>query len=97
VKIGNAIWPERRVAALNTRYYGNITDWVMLYHVKFEEAGKIEFGTHGRLFGYRPGRKEIFRCSYELARMALAEASAGYAGTDESERKWAAISYSFQN
>src|SRR3954470_9993260 len=48
VKIGNAIWPERRVGALNTRYYGGITDWVMLYHAKYEEAGKIEFAAHGR-------------------------------------------------
>jgi hypothetical protein len=97
VKVGNAIWPERRVAALNTRYYGDITDWVMLYHIKFEEAGKIEFGAHGRLFAYRRGVKEIFRCNYELTRMALVEASAGYTGTDEWERKWAAISYSFED
>jgi hypothetical protein len=75
VKIGNAIWPERRVAALNTRYYGGITDWVILYHAKFEEAGKIEFAAHGRLFGCRQGSREIFRCNYEIARKALMEAT----------------------
>jgi T5orf172 domain len=95
VKIGNAILPERRVAALNTRYYGGITDWVMLYHAKYEEAGKIEFAAHGRLFGYREV-KEIFRCNYETARKALMEATQGYLGEDEWERKWAAISYSFE-
>jgi hypothetical protein len=95
VKIGNAIWPERRVAALNTRYYGGITDWVMLYHAKYEEAGKIEFVAHGRLFGYRRGVKEIFRCNYETAREALMEATQGYLGEDEWERKWVAISYNF--
>jgi T5orf172 domain len=97
VKVGNAIWPERRVGALNTRYYGGITDWVMLYHIKFESAGKIEFETHGRLYGYRCGVTEIFRCNYELARKALAEASAAYTGTDEWERRWAVISYSFED
>jgi T5orf172 domain len=95
LKVGNAIWPERRVAALNTRHYGGISDWVMLYHIKFEEAGKIEFGTHGRLYGCRRGVKEIFRCDYELARKALAQASVGYTGTNEWERRWAVISYSF--
>ena len=40
VKVGSAIWPERRVGALNTRYCGGISDWVMLYDVKFESAGQ---------------------------------------------------------
>ncbi|WP_038932204.1 GIY-YIG nuclease family protein [Bradyrhizobium japonicum] len=97
VKIGNAIWPERRVTALNTRDYGGITDWVMLYHAKFEEAGKIEFAAHGRLFVYRRGVKEIFRCNYETAHNALMEATQGYLGEDEWERKWAATSYSFED
>jgi hypothetical protein len=96
VKIGNAILPERRVAALNSRYYGGITDWVRLYHAKYEEAGKIEFAAHGRLFGYRRGVKEIFRCNYGTARKALMEATHGYLGEDEWERKWASISYSFE-
>ena len=96
VKIGNAIWPERRVAALNTRNYGGITDWVMLYHAKYEEGGKIEFAAHGLLFGYRRGVKEIFRCNYETAREALMQATQGYLGEDEWERKWAAVSYSFE-
>lgn len=97
MKIGNAICPERRVAALNTRYYGSITDWVILYRAKYEEAGKIEFAAHGRLFGYRRGCKEIFRCDYETARKALMEATQGYLGEDEWERKWAAVSYSFES
>lgn len=97
VKVGNAIWPERRVGALNSRRYGGITDWVMLYRVKFEQAGKIEFGAHGRLFGYRRGVKEIFQCNYELARKALNEAAVGYTGKDEWERRWATISYSFED
>jgi hypothetical protein len=46
-KVGNAIWPERRVGALNSRRYGGITDWVMLYRVKFEQAGKIELVRTG--------------------------------------------------
>jgi hypothetical protein len=96
VKIGNAIWPERRVAALSTRYYGGITDWVMLYHARYDDAGKIEFDTHGRLFGYRRGTKEVFRCNYETARKALMEATQGYLGEDQWERKWAAISYAFE-
>ena len=97
VKVGNAIWPERRIGALNTRHYGGITDWVMLYRIKFESAGKIEFETHGRLYGYRCGVTEIFGCNYELARKALAEASGAYTGTDEWERRWAVISYSFED
>ncbi len=97
VKVGNAIWPERRVSALNSRRYGGITDWVILYHIKFEEAGKIEFGAHGRLYGYRRGIKEIFRCNYELARKALTEASASYIGSDEWERRRAAITYGFED
>jgi hypothetical protein len=70
---------------------------VILYHAKYEEAGKIEFAAHGRLFGYRRGMKEIFRCNYETARKALLEATQGYLGEDEWERKWAAISYSFED
>jgi len=97
VKVGNAIWPERGVGALNTRYYGGITDWVIPNHINFESAGKIEFEIHGGLYGYRCGVTEIFRCNYELARKALAEASAAYTGTDEWERRWAAISYSFED
>ena len=46
VKVGNAILPERRVGALNSRRYGGITDWVLLFHAKFDEAGKIEFAAH---------------------------------------------------
>lgn len=95
VKVGSALWPERRGGALNSRYYGGITDWVILYYTKFEAAGKIEFQTHGRLYGYRCAGKEIFRCNYELARTALTEVSAGCAGTDEWERRGALISYSF--
>lgn len=74
VKVGNAIWPERRVSAINSRRYGGIRDWVMLYHIKFANAGKVEFGAHGRLNSYRRGRREIFGCSYALARKALTEA-----------------------
>jgi len=95
VKVGNAIWPERRVSALNSRRYGGIQDWVMLYRNKFAYAGKVEFAAHGRLFGYRCGRSEIFRCSYALAKKALAEAAVGYNGTDEWERRFAALRYSF--
>ena len=95
VKVGNAIWPERRVGALNSRRYGGITDWVMLYHAKFEEAGKIEFAAHGRLYGYRRGVKEIFRCNYALARKALLEAAEGYLGEDEWESRYALLRYTF--
>lgn len=63
MKIGNAILPERRVRALNSRRYGDITDWILLYYARFEEAGKIEFVAHGRLYSYRCGVKEIFRCN----------------------------------
>ncbi|MHC2275355.1 hypothetical protein ACVME8_001966 [Bradyrhizobium diazoefficiens] len=97
MKIGNAILPERRVAALNTRFYGGITDWVMLYRAKYEEAGKIEFAAHGRLFGYRRGTKEIFRCNYETARNALMDAAQGYLGEDEWKHRWATVSYSFED
>ncbi|MEH2515162.1 ferredoxin-like protein FixX [Bradyrhizobium sp. AZCC 1610] len=97
VKVGNALWPERRVSALNSRCYGSIRDWVMLYHIKFVDAGKVEFGAHRRLFGYRRGRQEIFRCNYELARKALTEAATGYAGQDEWEHRYAAIRYGFDH
>lgn len=97
VKVGNAIWPERRVDALNSRRYGGITDWVLLYHAKYDAAGKIEFVAHGRLFGYRWDMKEIFRCSYEMARKAVMDATQGYLGEDEWERRMAAIFYSFED
>ncbi|MCK1485915.1 GIY-YIG nuclease family protein [Bradyrhizobium sp. 193] len=97
VKVGSAIWPERRLSALNSRYYGGILDWTLLYQVRFEAAGKIEFETHGRLFGYRIGIKEIFRCNYKLARKAIAESSSGQCGTDEWERRLAATSYRFDD
>lgn len=97
MKIGNAILPERRVAALNTRFYGGITDWVMLYRAKYEEAGKIEFAAHGRLFGHRRGTKEIFRCNYETARNALMDAAQGYLGEDEWKHRCATVSYSFED
>ena len=95
VKVGNAIWPERRVGALNSRRYGGITDWVLLYHAKFDEAGKIEFAAHRRLNGYRRGVKEIFRCNYALARNALVEAAEGYLGDNEWENRYALLRYAF--
>jgi hypothetical protein len=95
LKVGNAIWPERRVGALNSRCYGGITDWVLLYHTRFDEAGKIEFTTHGLLYGYRRGVKEIFRCNYALARKALVEAAKGYLGEDEWESRYALLRYTF--
>jgi hypothetical protein len=97
VKVGNAIWPERRVGALNSRQYGGVTDWVMLYHAKFDEAGTIEFATHGRLYGYRRGAKEIFRCNYALARKAIVEAAEGYLGEDEWESRYALLRYTFSD
>ncbi len=69
----------------------------MLYYARYEEAGKIESAAHGRLFGYRRGAKEIFSCNYETTRKALMEAAQGYLGEDEWERKWAAVSYSFES
>jgi T5orf172 domain len=95
VKIGNAMWPERRLSALNSRRYGAITDWALLYHAKFDEAGKIELAAHGRLYGYRRGMKEIFRCNYALARKALVEAAEGYLGEDEWESRYALWQYTF--
>ena len=95
VKVGNAIWPERRVGALNSRRYSGITDWVLLYHAKFDEAGKIEFAALRRLDGFRRGVKEIFRCNYALARNALVEAAEGYLGEDEWESRYALLRYTF--
>jgi hypothetical protein len=95
VKVGNAIWPWRRVGALNTRRYGGITDWVMLFRSKFEGAGKIEFAAHGLLNRYRRGVKEIFRCDYANARSALVQAAEGYLGEDEWESRYAFLRYTF--
>jgi hypothetical protein len=95
VKVGNAIWPERRVGALNSRRYGGITDWALLYHAKFDDAGKVEFAAHVRLNGYRRGVKEIFRCNYASAKNALVEAAQRYLGEDEWESRYALLRYTF--
>lgn len=96
VKVGNAILPSRRVSAITSRSYGGIRDWILLYHMKFSDAGKVEFSTHGRLRGYRRGMTEVFNCDYALAREALAEAAEGVQGTNEWESRWASIRYNFE-
>jgi hypothetical protein len=53
------------------------------------------FAAHGRLYGYRRGVKEIFRCNYALARKALLEAAEGYLGEDEWESRYALLRYTF--
>jgi hypothetical protein len=94
IKVGNAIWPERRVSALNSRYYGGIRDWVMLYHVKFADAGKVEFEAHRLLAGYRAESREIFNCGFSTAKDALLAAGM-MAGSYMWESRYAESQYSF--
>lgn len=93
IKLGNAIWPERRVSAINSRSYGGIRDWEMLYRVKFADAGKVEFNAQGLLHRFRRGRDEIFFCNYATAKRALTEASARYQGTTAWELRSAEARY----
>jgi hypothetical protein len=94
LKVGNAIWPERRVSAINSRYYGGIRDWVMLYHVKYPDAGKVEFEAHRQLAEYRRSSREIFACGYGVAKSALMAESV-VKGEDEWESRDAAGRYTF--
>ena len=82
VKIGmtNALTERHRV--LFAQGYGGFDDWEELFHVQYENVGKVESDAHSILAGCRvPGTywkdgktqdaRELFACSFTRARDAI--------------------------
>jgi T5orf172 domain len=85
IKIGTASNIDQRHRQLCAERYGGVGDWVVLFHIKVKEGGKVEQATLSRLQrfivqreyvkdGARQQASEIHRCTFTLALKAVADA-----------------------
>lgn len=82
LKIGTALSTHRQQNYLRNKKYGDIDDWVLLYHAWVDERGRIEHDARRPLKRYqelryywKDGRRqkarELVRCDFSTAREAL--------------------------
>ena len=98
MKIGTTINIHRQQKRLRNLEYGSISDWVLLYYVWVDEAGRIEHAARRRLRRYRILKRykkdgswqrgrEIVQCTFSTALEALT----AIVGTDEPSDWWRSI------
>ncbi len=62
IKVGTSNNPERRVYALNNEeVYAGVSDWELLYAVRVNESGKVEFNAHRLLDTYAAPETYTYR------------------------------------
>ena len=86
VKVGVTKDPSSRIASLNASGYGGIDDWVCLFQLHSDNAGRLEFEAHSHLDKYASPRAftkegcrvdclEIFSCSVQAALESVSSAT----------------------
>jgi hypothetical protein len=74
----------RQQYKLRYQHYGSFGDWVMLYHVWVDEAGRVEHAARKRLQQYKIFKmykkdgssqkaREMVQCTFSIALSALTE------------------------
>ena len=91
VKIGGETTSENRAKTLNRQSYGGASDWLIMYRQRVDEVGKVEAAAQAivkrhqvpdRVYrGDQREARELFNCSWEVAREAVKQAAAAHAPT----------------
>jgi hypothetical protein len=105
LKIGTTVNIRQQEKRLRRTSYGSIDDWVLLYYVWVDEAGRIEHDARRRLVRYRELRmydkeghrqkgREIVNCRFGLALEAL-DGLLDDAQRSKATKSWRAAGYEF--
>jgi hypothetical protein len=105
LKIGTTVNIRQQENRLRRTAYGRIDDWVLLYYVRVDEAGRIEHDARRRLVRYRELRmydkeghrqkgREIVNCRFGIALEAL-DGLLDDAQRSGATKSWRAAGYEF--
>jgi hypothetical protein len=105
LKIGTTVNIRQQERRLRRTAYGSIDDWVLLYYVRVDEAGRIEHDARRRLVRYRELRmydkeghrqkgREIVNCRFGIALEAL-DGLLDDAQRSGATKSWRAAGYEF--
>jgi hypothetical protein len=105
LKIGTTVNIRQQENRLRRTAYGSIDDWVLLYYVRVDEAGRIEHDARRRLDRYRELRmydkeghrqkgREIVNCRFGIALEAL-DGLLDDAQRSSATKSWRAAGYEF--
>jgi Bacterial RNA polymerase, alpha chain C terminal domain/T5orf172 domain len=105
LKIGTTVNIRQQENRLRRTAYGSIDDWVLLYYVRVDEAGRIEHDARRRLVRYRELRmydkeghrqkgREIVNCRFGIALEAL-DGLLDDAQRSGATKSWRAAGYEF--
>jgi hypothetical protein len=95
IKVGTAVDIDQRQSNLRNQKYGGLADWVIVFHMKVSEGGRVERDALRRLRNYKVTRQyeedglaqeagEILRCSFGVALKAIADSI----GDDQRSDVW---------
>lgn len=88
IKFGTGVDWRQRERQIKAERYGDVGDWKVLYAVKVQDAGRVEWDAHQKLRGlgvsasyikdgYVQDANEMLKCSFSMAKQVLDAVSEG--------------------